>query len=169
MATLSADLTRRLSPRRPGSSAFAERRSDTGRDTSGTKERPLTILVVDDVSDTRRMYAGYFEFVGARVVTARDGVEALQAVYHHRPDVVLLDLAMPRMTGHEVLESLRRDPRLRELRVIAITGHVTPESRDTAIRAGADLYLTKPCLPHSVFNFIVQLLRRDADSGPRTS
>ena len=73
------------------------------------------------------------------------------------------------MTGHEVLESLRRDPRLRELRVIAITGHVTPESRDTALQAGADLYLTKPCLPHSVFNFIVQLLRRDADSGPRTS
>jgi two-component system, cell cycle response regulator DivK len=168
MSHLSASLTARLSPRRPGLDV-SEARPDTGRNTTGTKDRPLTILVVDDVTDTRRMYAGYFEFVGARVVTARDGVEALQAIYHHRPDVVLLDLAMPRMTGFEVLESLRRDARQRDLPVIAITGHVAYASKSAALEAGADLYLTKPCLPHAVFSHIVQLLRTGPDYEPRPS
>jgi CheY-like chemotaxis protein len=121
--------------------------------------------VVDDVLDTRRMYSGYFKFVGANVLTAGDGVEALQAVYHHHPDAVLLDLAMPRMTGYEVLECLRRDARLRKLPIVAITGQITPESRDAALQAGADLYLTKPCLPHAVYSFIIQLLSRGR--GPR--
>jgi two-component system phosphate regulon response regulator PhoB len=121
--------------------------------------RPLTILVVDDVADTCRMYAGYFRFVGANVVIAQDGVEALQAVNHHHPDAVLLDLAMPRMTGLEVMKALRREARHRDLPVVALTGQVSEGQQEKALAAGADLYLTKPCLPHVVFNFIVQLLR----------
>jgi CheY-like chemotaxis protein len=119
---------------------------------------------VDDVADTCRMYAGYFRFVGAIVVTASDGVEALQAVRDHHPDAVLLDLAMPRMTGLELLETLRRDPRHRDLPLVALTGQVGEGQQELALGAGADLYLTKPCLPHVAFNFIVQLLR--GQSGP---
>ena len=107
------------------------------------------------------MYSGYFQFVGANVLTARDGIEALQVVYQYKPDVVLLDLAMPRMTGIEVLENLRRDSRTRDLPIIALTGQVAAGTQESALAAGADLYLTKPCLPHVVFSFIVQLLRGD--------
>src|SRR4051794_9349556 len=97
------------------------------------KLRPLTILVVDDVADTCRMYSGYFQFVGANVITARDGVEALQAVNHHRPDAVLLDLAMPKMTGLEVLKCLRRERSTRDVPVIALTGHVVPGIQEAAL------------------------------------
>jgi len=128
--------------------------------------RPLTILVVDDVADTCRMYAGYFRFVGANVVIATDGVEALDAIRRHHPDAVLLDLAMPRMTGLELLTRLRRDPQHRELPIVALTGQVGEGQQELALAAGADLYLTKPCLPHVVFNFIVQLLRGPGRGGP---
>jgi two-component system, cell cycle response regulator DivK len=131
------------------------------------KARPLTILVVDDVPETCRMYSGYFQFVGASVLTARDGIEALQVVYQYQPDAVVLDLAMPRMTGLEVLRNVRRDPRTRDLPIIALTGQATSETQEAALVAGADLYLTKPCLPHVVFNFVVQLLRRERRNPPK--
>jgi CheY-like chemotaxis protein len=130
----------------------------------------LTILIVDDVPDTCRMYAAYFEFVGAKAIVAGDGVEALQAIYQSRPDAVLLDLAMPRMTGWETLESLRRDPALRELPVVVITGQIAPGAHERALAGGADLFLTKPCLPHVVFDFIVQILRNGgAETPPRNA
>jgi len=131
--------------------------SDKSPSTMGI--RPLTILIVDDVAETSRMYSGYFEFVGAKTLTAQDGVEALQAIYQYEPDAVLLDLAMPRMTGWEALEALRRDPGRRDLPVIVLSGQIAPGVQEKALAAGADLFLTKPCLPHVVFSFIVQLLR----------
>jgi CheY-like chemotaxis protein len=151
-------------PRVPGTSKAPD------KGTGPAKLRPLTILIVDDVLDTCRMYAGYFEFVGAKAITAGDGVEALQAIYQHKPDAVLLDLAMPRMTGWETLESLRRDPALRDLAVVVITGQITSGAHERALAGGADLFLTKPCLPHVVFSFIVQLLRNGgAQTPPRNS
>ena len=128
-------------------------------DKSTSMMRPLTILIVDDVAETSRMYSGYFEFVGAKTLTAQDGVEALQAIYQYQPDAVLLDLAMPRMTGWETLEALRRDPERHDLPVIVLSGQLAPGVQEKALAAGADLFLTKPCLPHVVFSFIVQLLR----------
>ena len=132
-------------------------------DRSTAKQRPLTILIVDDVPETCRMYSGYFEFVGAKVISAYDGVEALQAIYQYEPDAVVLDLAMPRMTGWETLEALRRDPAKHRLPVVVLSGQVVPGTQEKALAKGADLFLTKPCLPHVVFSFIVQLLRGDAD------
>jgi len=126
---------------------------------SATGVRPLTILIVDDVIETSRMYSGYFEFVGAKTLTALDGVEALQAIYQYQPDAVVMDLAMPRMTGWEALETLRRDPERHDLPVIVLSGQLAPGVQERALAAGADLFLTKPCLPHVVFSFIVQLLR----------
>jgi CheY-like chemotaxis protein len=79
---------------------------------------------------------------------------------------VLLDLAMPRMTGWEALRSLRRDRQHQDLPVIVLTGQIDPGAQEKALAEGADLFLTKPCLPHVVFSFIVQLLRRAGDSNP---
>jgi CheY-like chemotaxis protein len=123
----------------------------------------MTILVVDDSHDIRRLYASYFEYVGARVLVARDGLEALQAVRLFKPDAVLLDLAMPRLTGWEVIDLLRRDPRSRELPIVVLTGYA--DCRDQTLQAGADIFLSKPCLPHEVFGSITQLLRRAAPSA----
>lgn len=155
--TISRDLppTRIGQPVEPGSE----------KSPAPAKVRPLTILIVDDVADTCRMYSGYFEFVGAKTLTAQDGVEALQAIYQYQPDAVLLDLAMPRMTGWEALHALRRDPELRDLPVIVLSGQLSQGVQEKALAAGADLFLTKPCLPHVVFSFIVQLLRTGNRSG----
>ncbi len=121
--------------------------------------RAVTILIVDDVSDTRGMYASYFAYVGAGILAAQDGEEALEAIDRHRPDAVLLDLSLPKLTGWDVLKALRSKPDTAQLPVVAITGYVTPGIQKALLVAGADLYLSKPCLPHVAFNFIIQLVR----------
>jgi CheY-like chemotaxis protein len=135
-----------------------------------TKESPalrIRVLVVDDSEDIRTLYSTYFKWVGADVLIAVDGLQALDAIRMYRPDAVLLDLAMPGMTGWELLEKLRSDPRTQRTAVLALTGHVFPGSKEFALRAGADVYLTKPCVPQVAWAFILQVLRGDdpADRG----
>jgi CheY-like chemotaxis protein len=120
---------------------------------------PITILVVDDVADTCDMYASYFEYVGAGVLKAHNGAVALALVREHLPDAVLLDLAMPRMPGQNVLEAIRQDPATRPIPVVVLTGHAVAGTEEALLKAGADLFLTKPCLPHVVFNCIIKALR----------
>jgi CheY-like chemotaxis protein len=112
------------------------------------------------------MYAKYFRFAGARVITARDGLEAVQLARFYLPDAILLDLAMPRMTGWEAVAELKREGRTKSIPIVTLTGHVFERSREDAVRAGADMYLTKPCVPEVIFKLILQLLR---DAGPRTT
>jgi CheY-like chemotaxis protein len=116
----------------------------------------LTVLFVDDVADTRLMYQRFFEWQGARVITAADGVGALQAVLYDRPDVIVLDLAMPKITGWEVLQILKKDARSRRLPVLVLSGQ---NARDSAMDAGADVYLEKPCRPDALLAEIQRLLR----------
>lgn len=104
----------------------------------------LTILIVDDVQETRDMYRHFLEWLGHRVVVAEDGVAALQAVLHERFDIVVLDLAMPRISGWEVLQSVRREPKTQNVPVLVLSGQ---RERDSALAAGADAYCEKPCVP----------------------
>jgi CheY-like chemotaxis protein len=99
------------------------------------------------------MYESYFRHEGARVLLARDGIEALQVVHQYQPDAVLLDLAMPRMTGWEVLENLRAMPPRRRPLIIALTGQGF--SREETLKAGATVHLTKPCLPRIVWKLML--------------
>jgi two-component system, cell cycle response regulator DivK len=119
----------------------------------------FTILIVDDDSDVRRMYGSYFAYVGAGTLAASNGADALELIHARMPDAVLLDLSMPRMTGWELLKVLRADPVTASLPVVAITGHVAPAVERDVLDAGADRFLCKPCLPHVVFNTILQLVR----------
>ena len=139
--------------------AAAKRISKTSAERTASAQNNLTILVVDDVSDTRRLYAGYFAHVGARVLVASNGAEALELIEDVPPDAVLLDLSMPQMTGWEVLAKLRSGRSTQALPIVVITGYVAPGVQEAALNAGADLYLTKPCLPHVAFDFILKLVR----------
>src|SRR5690349_10724480 len=96
-------------------------------------EPRVRILVVDDSEDIRTLYSSYFTWVGAEVLVASDGLDALSALRAHRPDAVLLDLAMPGMTGWELLEKMRSDPRLQQTAVVALSGHVFPGSKEFAL------------------------------------
>lgn len=103
-----------------------------------------TVLVVDDTVDNRIIMQRMLKAQGYTVLSASDGEEALIQAERSRPDLVLMDLAMPRMDGWQATRQLRARPHLAHIPVIAITGHVTGEDLDRAFEAGCVDYLPKP-------------------------
>jgi chemosensory pili system protein ChpA (sensor histidine kinase/response regulator) len=101
-------------------------------------------MVVDDSITVRRVTQRLLERNGMRVVTANDGLEALSLLQEHVPDVILLDIEMPRMDGYEVAARVRGDPRLADVPIIMITSRVGEKHRARAIELGVDDYLGKP-------------------------
>jgi len=102
------------------------------------------ILVVDDSGASRELLRHALKSTCEEVLEAGDGWEALEKIATARPDLVLLDLEMPRMDGYEVLRQLRRDPRFAATRVVAVTARAMQGDRDRALAAGFDGYITKP-------------------------
>jgi len=116
----------------------------------------LCVLIVDDNVDAAQTLGAMCEHMGHEVDLAYDGVAGLDAARRLTPDVVFLDLALPRMDGIEVVRQLRADPRLRDALIVALTGSGREEDRERVRQAGADHYLVKPADPA----FIESLLRR---------
>ena len=117
------------------------------------------ILVVDDTLDARELYAEYLRIAGLRAEVAEDGQEALSKASSLRPRVIVMDLAMPRMDGWEATRRLKADPATRDIPIIALTGHAIERSRERAIEAGADGYLTKPCYPDTLLAEVHRVMR----------
>ncbi|HVT61716.1 MAG TPA: response regulator [Thermoanaerobaculia bacterium] len=113
---------------------------------SSKKLEPL-VLVVDDMEDGREICAEYLAFCHYRVATAEDGLEALEKAYELLPDVILMDLSLPRLDGWEATRRLKSDARTRSIPVIALTAHALKDAQDTALEAGCDAVVTKPCVP----------------------
>src|SRR5581483_3826950 len=108
----------------------------------------------------------YFRFRGASVWTAGDGVEALRMAGAHHPSVIVLDLAMPRMTGWDVLRDLRQDERTRDIPVIVLSGQC---AEDSALTLGAERYLEKPCTPERLYGEATRLVREAAPRAGRAA
>lgn len=102
------------------------------------------ILIADDKATSRELLRTVLERQGYAIIEAADGEEALQKARAETPDLILLDLQMPRRTGYEVLGELRRDPRHAALPIIAITASAMQGDRERALAAGFTSYLTKP-------------------------
>lgn len=128
------------------------RRGD-GRNAKGNRARPPLVLVVDDFEDTRIIYAESLRFAGFDVAEAANGHDAVTLAAKISPDVVVMDLAMPGMDGWEATRRLKANPRTKDIRVMAVTGHQEAEHRLLAWRAGCDDFFSKPVLPQ-------QLIRR---------
>jgi CheY-like chemotaxis protein len=122
--------------------------------------RPPLVLVVDDVADTRDMYAEYLDFVGLRAETAENGRQAVRRALRTHPDAIVMDLAMPVLDGWEATRILHADPRTRDIPIVVITGNAQPEQKKRAEECGAMLVLTKPCLPNDLYEVLRQLLER---------
>ncbi len=103
-----------------------------------------TVMVVDDSLTVRKITGRLLEREGYRVITAKDGVDALEALLETIPDVILSDIEMPRMDGFDLVRNIRADERLRRIPVIMITSRLADKHREYAMRIGADHYLGKP-------------------------
>ena len=106
-------------------------------------DRPLA-LVVDDSITVRRVTERFLQRNGMRVVTAKDGLDAIGVLSDHKPDVILLDIEMPRMDGYEFASHVRNDDRVADVPIIMITSRVGDKHRARAIELGVNDYLGKP-------------------------
>ena len=106
--------------------------------------RPPVVMVVDDSITMRKVTARVLENHALEVLTAQDGVDAIEKLHDQIPDLMLLDIEMPRMDGYELLDHVRADARLRHIPVVMITSRAGQKHRKKARKAGANAYLTKP-------------------------
>lgn len=119
---------------------------------------PPRILIVDDFDDARELYAEFLRLRGYEVTGAADGPAALHLALPAHFDLIILDLALPRMDGLEVLRALRADANTARTPIIILSASVGREPREETLRAGADLFLEKPCLPDELEAAIQKLL-----------
>jgi CheY-like chemotaxis protein len=106
--------------------------------------RPVCILIAEDDAESAEMLALRLGLEGYVVHIASDGVAAIESAELHRPDIVLLDIGLPKMDGYEVARRLQQKRKPRKPLLIAITGHGQQPERLRAYEAGIDLHLTKP-------------------------
>lgn len=118
---------------------------------------PLRILVIEDIQDAAETLRDLLELLGHEVEVALSGADGLDQARRFRPDVVLCDIGLPGMSGHEVATRLRQDPETASLHLIALTGYGTEEDRQRAAEAGFDLHLTKPVQPEHLQQVLAEV------------
>ncbi|MBJ6748875.1 response regulator [Geomonas anaerohicana] len=103
-----------------------------------------TILLVDDLQMFLEIEKDFFKHTDVKVVTARDGVEALEAVKHHKPALVFMDLQMPNMDGASCCKAIRSNPKHADTPVVLISSSTVEKDRDDSFAAGCNYFLSKP-------------------------
>lgn len=111
---------------------------------------PKRILVVEDDPDNRRIVAKVLTVEGYDVIEAIDGIEALAQARAERPDLILMDLALPNVDGWEATRQLKSDPETRSIPVVALTAVAMRGDEEQARAAGCDDYLPKPARPAAI-------------------
>ncbi len=124
---------------------------------AGADVRPLA-LVVDDSITVRRVMERFLTRSGLRVITAKDGLDAISALSENKPDIILLDIEMPRMDGYEFATHVRNDERIADVPIIMITSRVGDKHRARAIEIGVNDYLGKPYQDSQLLDAIRKLL-----------
>ena len=117
------------------------------------------ILLVDDNQQNLELMHAYLESLPCRLSSARDGVEAIEAIQRERPDLVLLDVMMPKMSGFEVCRKLKSDPATRDIVVIMVTALHEVGDHERAVESGTDDFLTKPVNKLELLTRVRSLLR----------
>ena len=116
------------------------------------------ILVVEDNQDNREMVVKVLKFNGYQVVEAVDGEEAIEKAKTEHPDLILLDIFLPKMDGYEATRRLKGDTSLRNIPIIALTAHAMKGSMEEALAVGCDGYIPKPIdvreLPKQIQHFL---------------
>lgn len=132
-----------------------------------TNETGQTVLVVDDMSDNLILISLSLQDMGYRVVTATNGADALSVAKLARPDLILMDIAMPQQDGLAATRRIREEAELQTVPVVALTAFDTDGFRQAAFDAGFNGYLTKPIDFDRLRNLITKLLARDKGNTTR--
>ncbi len=120
------------------------------------------VLVVEDFEELYELYSDFLAGAGYAVEGASNGVEAVNEALRLRPDLILMDLALPRLNGWDAIQQLRAHEQTRDVPVIALTGHVQGRYAELARQAGADSVLLKPCPLNQLLGEIERLLGHHA-------
>jgi two-component system cell cycle response regulator DivK len=121
-----------------------------------------TIMVVEDNELSRDALSRRLERRGYRIVLAVDGAQAVELARDERPDVILMDLGLPRVDGWEATRQLKADPATRRIPIIVLSAHAMTNDRDNALQAGGDEFDTKPIRFQPLLDKIETLLARAA-------
>jgi chemosensory pili system protein ChpA (sensor histidine kinase/response regulator) len=124
--------------------------------------QPPLVLVVDDSLTVRKITTRLLTREGFRVDSAKDGVDALERMHDLTPDVVLLDVDMPRMDGFELARVMRSDERLKSVPIIMITSRTADKHRNHALEIGVNVYLGKPYQEQQLLDAIAEQLGQEA-------
>ena len=108
------------------------------------RSAPAKVLVVDDDPAIQKLLSRMLNSAGLEVKTASDGFEAGQLSIKFNPQIIILDIVMPRMDGFEVCRRLKKNPETKNVKIIAISGFNTRENKEKILACGADLFLAKP-------------------------
>ncbi len=119
------------------------------------RHRQMRVLIVEDDRDNREMLRQLMELDGHQVLTAGDGAEGLKAIVEHRPEVALVDLHLPVLSGYEVARRARAHLECQGVRLIALTGYGGAKNQQAVIQAGFDLHLVKPVSPEKLFQALM--------------
>ncbi|MDD3619653.1 MAG: response regulator [Desulfobulbaceae bacterium] len=128
--------------------------------------QPKTILVVDDNRDSRELVVKILRAKGYRLCEAVDGEEALAQVASERPDLILMDISLPRIDGYEVTRRLKSSRETASIPIIALTAHAMKGDREKAIAAGCEDYIAKPIDIREFPGRIAVFLRNGGDRDP---
>jgi chemosensory pili system protein ChpA (sensor histidine kinase/response regulator) len=117
---------------------------EDAREANRKPAQTTTVMVVDDSVTVRKVTSRLLERNGMEVITAKDGLDAVAQLQDHRPDIILLDIEMPRMDGFEVASFVRHDESLRDTPICMITSRTGEKHRERALAIGVNEYLGKP-------------------------
>lgn len=134
--------------------------ADPARD-GGTLRETTTVLVAEDDEDIRLMMLTSLGMRGYRTAEARDGQETLEVANTLRPDMILMDLQLPRLNGFAVARFVRQTEALRRVPIIVVSAHDPAKHRNLALAAGCNAYVQKPIDFDTLDGMILNLLRRD--------
>ncbi|MGH7482755.1 MAG: response regulator [Longimicrobiales bacterium] len=123
------------------------------------------VLIIEDQADNRLIYQTALEHYGYEVLTAADGATGIDLAFRHMPDLILLDISLPKVTGWEIAETLRSDPSTSNITIIGVTAHAYPADRARAKELGFDGYLTKPVVPRDVHAEVEKWIGPAKDAG----
>jgi chemosensory pili system protein ChpA (sensor histidine kinase/response regulator) len=135
---------------------------DSRGDLEPILERPLTIMVVDDSVSIRQVVSRLIEEQGWKVLTAKDGIDAFDKLSEHRPDLIVLDIEMPRMNGYEFLGALKTQVELNDIPVVMLTSRTAAKHREKAKALGAKGFIVKPYNDDEFVRLILNLTGRES-------